>query len=255
MARIMTRLALCSVLSAAAVVGICGCGEDRPAAPAAAPATTQTAPAAPASQPAASAGIEKMTPLKLDLPRPMFIGTPKNLRSGNMPPKDAPKDDPIRIPAGVANVARDKDVTAGTDEIIIGELEYVTDGDKEAGDGQFVELAPGTQWVQIDLGAAHDVFAIAIWHDHSSARVYRDVVVQLSSDAYFIDKTTVFNNDHDNSSNLGRGKDYEYVETNQGRAIGVAGVKARYVRIYSNGSTAGGENAYTEVEVFARPVK
>ena len=49
--------------------------------------------------------------------------------------------------------------------------------------------------------------------------------------------------------------DYEYVETYQGKQIAVAGVKARYVRLYSGGNTAGRENVYTEVEVYGRPAK
>ena len=83
----------------------------------------------------------------------------------------------------------------------------VTDGEKSGGDGYFVELGPGAQWVQIDLGASHPLSAILAWHYHSQARVYRDVIVQVSDDpAFKTGVTTVFNNDHDNSSKLGAGQ-------------------------------------------------
>jgi hypothetical protein len=35
----------------------------------------------------------------------------------------------------------------------------ITDGDKTQADGNYVELGPGVQWVNIDLGAEHEVYA------------------------------------------------------------------------------------------------
>ncbi|MCA9245144.1 MAG: hypothetical protein KDA32_14390, partial [Phycisphaerales bacterium] len=69
------------------------------------------------------------------------------------------------------------------------------------------------------------------------------------------DVTTVYNNDHDNSSGMGVGTDKEYWETFEGRLIDGKGAKGRYVRLYSNGSTEDDQNHYTEVEVFATPAK
>jgi len=87
----------------------------------------------------------------------------------------------------------------------------VTDGEKEATEGSYVELGPGVQWVQIDLGSPHELHAIVVWHFHTSARVYRDVIVQVADDADFIGNVrTLFNNDHDNSAGLGVGPDLEY---------------------------------------------
>ena len=191
--------------------------------------------------------------LKLELPHPMFNGTPKNINSLNLE-KAGTKRDPIMVPADVTNVALNKPVTSSDKAPIIGELEQVTDGDKEGADGSFVELGPDPQWVQIDLGAEHEIFAIAMWHYHSQARVYHDVVVQTADDADFIDNVqTVFNNDHDNTSGLGVGKDKEYIETNEGRPMDAKGVKGRYVRLYSKGSTSNDMNHYIEVEVYGRP--
>jgi hypothetical protein len=82
------------------------------------------------------------------------------------------------------------------------------------------------------------------------------VVVQVSDDAEFKkDVKTVFNNDQDNSSALGAGKDLEYFETQYGKRIDAKGVKGRYVRFYTKGSTESALNEYTELEVYGRPAK
>ena len=60
------------------------------------------------------------------------------------------------------------------------------------------------------------------------------------------------NKEHDNSSGLGVGKDKEYIECYEGRAIEVDGVCARYLRFYSNGCTETPVNRYTEIEVYGR---
>ncbi|MBT7165226.1 MAG: hypothetical protein HN904_20775, partial [Victivallales bacterium] len=66
---------------------------------------------------------------------------------------------------------------------------------------------------------------------------------------------TVFNNDHDNSSGLGIGRDKEYIETFEGRLVAIPGKKARYVRLYTNGNTTDDMNDCVEVEVFGQPGK
>jgi len=119
-----------------------------------------------------------------------------------------------------------------------------------------VELGPGLQWVQIDLGGSASLQAILIWHYHSQARVYRDVIVQVSDGKDFVSGvTTVFNNDHDNSSGLGAGRDKEYIEVAEGRLVDPKGVKGRYVRLYSGGNTSNDMNHYVEVEVYGLPAK
>ncbi|MDQ8188650.1 hypothetical protein QEH53_23920, partial [Pelagicoccus sp. SDUM812002] len=122
---------------------------------------------------------------------------------------------------------------------IIGELELVTDGDKESEEGYFVELAQGPQWVRIDLEEEATIYGLGLWHFHTQKRAYVDVVVQLSSDESFESGvTTVFNTDHDNSLGFGAGKDMAYVETNKGKLVGAKETKARYVRLYSDGNTS-----------------
>jgi hypothetical protein len=197
------------------------------------------------------------TTLKIKLPRPMFTGTPRNIRTANLePPRKEQKRAPFPVPAGTVLLSGDKEVSGSDEEPVIGDLEQLTDGDKEGVEGSYVELGPGKQYVQIDLEQEAKLYAIVIWHYHSQARVYHDVVVQTAADPDFVlNVKTVFNNDHDNSSGLGVGKDYEYIETYEGRLIPVQGVKARYVRLYSNGNTSDDMNHYTEVEVYGVPLK
>ncbi len=193
-------------------------------------------------------------PLKLDLPKAMFVGTPKTIKSANLEPaRNGKPRPPVMVPAGVENVAEDMPITSSDMYPIIGDLELLTDADKEGADGSYVELGPSKQWVQIDLEEEREIFAIVVWHFHSQARVYRDVVVQVADDEDFITNVrTVFNNDHDNSAGLGIGTDKEYIETNKGRPFAVKGEKAQFVRLYSDGSTSSEMNHYIEVEVFGK---
>jgi hypothetical protein len=194
--------------------------------------------------------------LKILLPKPMFVGTPKNIRTPNLEPITGRPRGPFLVPVGTVLLSAGKPVTSSDKEPVIGELSYVTDGKKSGEDGYYVELGPGLQWVQVDLGKSQTLEAIVVWHYHSQARVYRDVVVQVSDDKDFVSGvTTLFNNDHDNTSGLGIGKDKEYIETYEGKLIDAKGTKARYVRLYSAGNTSNDMNHYVEVEVYGLPAK
>ncbi len=194
--------------------------------------------------------------LKLQLPKPMFIGTPRNIKSPNLEVITGKPRGPFFVPKGTALISLKKSVTSSDMQPVIGELAFVTDGEKSGEDGYFVELGPGKQWVQIDLKAEFNLNAILVWHYHSQARVYRDVVVQVAEDKDFIKGVaTIFSNDHDNTSGLGIGKDKEYIETNEGRLIDPRGIKARYIRLYSGGNTSNDMNHYVEVEVYGTPTK
>ncbi|MGZ5555184.1 MAG: discoidin domain-containing protein, partial [Candidatus Aminicenantales bacterium] len=200
--------------------------------------------------PAALAQDQGKEVLKIQLPKPMFVGTPKNIRTPNLETVTGRPRGPFMVPAGTVLLSAGKPVTSSDKEPVIGEVSYVTDGKKSGEDGYYVELGPMLQWVQIDLGKSQELTAIVAWHYHSQARVYRDVIVQVSDDKDFIGGvTTIFNNDHDNSSGLGAGKDKEYIETFDGRLFDPKGVKARYVRLYSGGNTSNDMNHYVEVEV------
>jgi len=206
---------------------------------------------------AASSYAAELVDMDVTLPKPVFEGTPVPV--GGLPHLEKPLGHPrppFKVPAGTKNVALKMDVTSSDDLPIIGELEYVTDGDREASDGSYVELGPDLQWVQIDLKKKHAIHAMLLWHFHSNPRVYHDVIIHVSDDAEFLDGVkTVFNNDHDNSSGKGVGTDKAYIETNEGKLVDTKGVVGRFVRLYSRGNTANEMNHYVEVEVHGIPAE
>ena len=203
---------------------------------------------------AVAALAQDKVPLKTQLPRPLFVGTPVPLNVPNLEIPAKGKRPDFLVPAGTINLARNKKVTASDNSPIVGTLDMITDGDKDGNEGSWVELGPGKQWVQIDLAKNANVYAVLIWHFHSQARVYRDVVVQVSDDPTFRSGvTTIFNSDIHNELGQGAGKDLNYIETYQGKLIDAKGVKGRYVRLYSNGNTANKLNDYIEVEVWGKP--
>jgi hypothetical protein len=198
------------------------------------------------------AGDERV-PLKLELPRPQFIGTPIHLKSSNLEPLRKGPRPPLMVPPGLANLALNRPVSSSDKEPIIGELSQATDGDKVGQAGSYVEIGPGPQFFQVDLGKPCTLYAIVIWHFHTQARVYHDVIVQIADDADFKRNVrTLYNNDMDNSSKLGVGKDKEYIDSHEGRLIEVKGAVARYVRCYSNGNTESELNHCAEIEVYGK---
>ena len=204
---------------------------------------------------ASAAFAQNEVVLKTQLPKPLFVGTPVPLNVPNLEPPTKGKRPDFMVPAGTINLARNKKVTSSDDNPDTGTLDMIVDGDKDGSEGSWVELGPGKQWVQIDLAKESNIFAVLIWHFHSQARVYRDVVAQVSDDATFNSGvTTIFNSDFHNDLGLGAGKDLSYIETYQGKLIDAKGVKGRYVRLYSNGNTANKLNHYIEVEVWGKPV-
>jgi hypothetical protein len=227
------------------------------------PAKEASKPAAPAPAPAPTAAATssgaKMVELSIELPKPMFVGTPQDIKVENLEkPLGHPRPNML-VPEGTVNLAKGKSVKSSDEMPIIGEISYITDGDKEAADGSYVELGPLVQHITVDLGKPAELYAIVMWHYHKQPRVYTDVVVQLSNDPDFIkDVKTVFNNDLDNSAGLGVGTDKHYIETSEGKLIDLisqGSPKARYVRLYSNGNTSNDLNHYIEVEVYGKPVE
>ncbi|MHC4362150.1 MAG: hypothetical protein ACYSTZ_04930, partial [Planctomycetota bacterium] len=197
-----------------------------------------------------------LVPIDIQLPRQMYEGTKENIRVPNLEPLPKKRRAPFYAPAGTRNVALGRPVASTEREPVWGELAMITDGDKEATDGSYVDLGLFLQSVTIDLGDQYDVYAILFWHYHKQPRVYFDVVVQVADDPDFITNVrTLFNNDIDNSSGLGIGRDMHYVETHEGKLIDAKGMQARYVRLYSNGNYSNDMNHYIEVEVFGKPAK
>lgn len=206
---------------------------------------------------AQTAVAQDKVPLKLSLPAPAFKGTPKDIQTNSYtePYPEKPRP-PFMVPAGLKNVAAGAKITTSDKNATAEALAKLNDGDKEASEQSIIYLRKGTQWAQFDLGSPQEVFAILIWHAHNSAKVYHDVIVQVSDDQDFIQNVkTVFNNDQDNTSGLGVGTDREFFETHEGKLIDAKGVKGRFVRFYSKGSTESALNEYTEIEIYGRPAQ
>jgi len=198
---------------------------------------------------------EELVPLKPVLPQPAFVGTPKDLPAGAQ--VDSGKlAKPLLIPKDAVNIAPKATLTTSDPKASARNLPKITDGDKEARDSSVVLLRKGPQYVQFDFGSPFELYAIVIWHAHDTPKVYHSVVVQLADDADFTKNVrTLFNNDKDNAVGRGVGTDREYFETNEGKTVDAKGEKARFVRLYSKGSTDSSLNEYTEVEIYGRPPK
>jgi hypothetical protein len=176
---------------------------------------------------------------------------PPNLR------KEVKRPD-FMVPKGCKNLALFKPVTCSDDETVIGDLDQLTDGLKKSGSFHYVELGPGLRWVQVDLGKVCPIQAVAVWHFYKNAVIYNDVIVQVADDAAFKKNVrTLFNNDHDNSSRLGKGRDTSYytrwwAEIIDARGKAFEGTSARYVRIYTGDGLEGEPTRFVEVAVFGK---
>jgi hypothetical protein len=167
---------------------------------------------------------------------------------------------PFMVPrGGTVNLALHKLVTALEPPVIEESLSLITDGVKKSLTHHCADLGPGRQWVQVDLGAEHTIYAVVLWHFYKSPVIYSDVIVQVSNDAAFErDVVTLFNNDHDNSSGLGRGKHTAYIarwwgEIADARGPQHEGTRCRYVRVWGNGGTGEGHTSFAEIAVYGRP--
>ena len=198
-----------------------------------------------------------MAVLKIELPEPSFSGTPldfdlidvEHFEFSYKPraPFYAPKDAQL--------LSRKKPLTCSDPKVAAALLKKVTDGNKSFEEPNVVALAAGKQYIQLDLQDRYALDAILVWRFHEYERVYHDIIAQVSDDPKFPkEKTkTLFNNDYDNSSGMGVGKDKEFMELAEGRMIDPKGVEGRYLRLYSNGNTTDDMNTYIEIEVFGRP--
>ncbi len=199
----------------------------------------------------------EQAPLDIKLPIPAFMGTPTDIPESEHieKPSDKPRP-PFMAPKGTRNLAQGKKVTLSDSNPINGAAELVTDGVKEAGDENVLEMRRRLQWAQIDLEKPARIYAVLIWHAHDTPQIAHDVIVQVADDPDFTQNVqTIYNNDYDNSAGLGVGKDKEYFESYEGRLMDAKGVTGRYLRSYSQGSTYTALNRYTEIEVYGLPVE
>jgi hypothetical protein len=106
--------------------------------------------------------------------------------------KLAEKPPLVLVPPDVTNVARGKAVTVTEAMLVLGELEYITDGDKRP--QYFVEFEPKTvpQHVTIDLGREYEIHAVVWRHSYYRPAVYWDVLVQMGRDPNLEDAVALF---------------------------------------------------------------
>ncbi len=214
-----------------------------------------------------SGEVREMVEFRIEHPPPLAKSWPHNVpKDVRLEPGVQPVNS-IRTPQGTVNLASGRPLSTSGDEPIIGELSFITDGRKDRGQESAVKLAPGKQWIQINLGRRCEIFGVAIWRHPGvyASPIYRDVIIQLADDSEFTKNVqTVFNNDHDNSLGFGAGTDFEYYEDSWGKVVECASVKdegrfCRHVRVWSNGRIIpprpwSGENQYVEVEVYGLPL-
>src|SRR5258707_10437465 len=140
--------------------------------------------AEPPKAPPAATPSGDQVPLDLKLPAPAFKGTPKDVPvSSYTEPYDPDKKrPPMMVPAGLKNLAADKQtkITCSDKNAAADTLAKINDGDKEASEQSIIYLRKGTQWIQMDFGSPQEIFATVIWHAHNAAKVYHDIIVQIA---------------------------------------------------------------------------
>ncbi len=185
-------------------------------------------------------------------------GISKGLKPPHLRKETKVQRSPFMVVQGLKNIALYKPVTSSDTEPIIGDLDQVNDGLKKSNEFDYVELGPGLQWIRIDLKGICEIHAVVIWHFYKNAVIYNDVIVQVADDAGFKKKKrTLFNNDHDNSSGVGRGRDKAFYSRWWGEIVDARGknnkgTRARYVRVYTADGMEREHPRFVEIAVFGK---
>ncbi len=179
--------------------------------------------------------------------------TPPHLR------KETGKKRPaFMVVRGLKNLALYKPVSSKEEETVIGDIDQINDGIKKSDEFNYVEFGPSIGWVEIDLKEKYAVHAIVIWHYYRNAVIYNDVIVQVADDAAFSRKVmTLFNNDHDNSAGLGKGRDKAFYSRWWGEIVDARGrdhkgVRARFVRVYTGTGMEEEPPRFVEINVYGK---
>lgn len=184
-------------------------------------------------------------------------------------------EDGVKIPDPPSiNVALNKRVTASSDPNAANPLSRITDGDVSSA-AKFSDPCKdpgGNCYIQIDLEAEYNIYNVELFRYWADSRKYYNTVVMLSNDVNFASGNTrvIWNANNEKAGRGGQaltggiwsnvpvgGNDSLYTETSKGKKFYVndedhaEGYKARYVRIYNNGSTSNASNHFVEVRVNA----
>ena len=149
-----------------------------------------------------------------------------------------------------------------------GAMSLAVDGDHSStAAGKYAEFGTDGQdkssYMEIDLGETYSLNELNLWRYWSGGkRQYKNTLLVVSQDAQFgrddkdpSDDVIVFNGDVENKHGFGKGSEPAYNESADGKTFSApAGTKARYVRLYMNGSEDNGHKGTTnhvvELEVL-----
>lgn len=141
-------------------------------------------------------------------------------------------------------------------------MSMAVDGIKNDTDNNYGEFGsdgkPGkSAYMQVDLGRECEITDIHMWRYWKDSRKYNNTLVVTSVDDMFSiddeDDVVVFNADEANECGYGKGEEKDYAESAKGKNFDVTpGTRARYVRVYMNGSDQGNTNHVVELEVMGR---
>ena len=132
-------------------------------------------------------------------------------------------------------------------DVTLGNADVATNGDTWANSGssssrEFANATSGLHYAQVDLGAAHPVDKVIVWHYAADGRTYHGTKVQVSADGTNWD--TMFSSNSTPPS--------EYPETAAGKTITFSSRQVRYVRDWLNGSTSNAYNHWVEIEAWGK---
>lgn len=123
------------------------------------------------------------------------------------------------------NVSQGKSAPVGVVDGVITATPYYT-------------IGAGLQSITVDMGASYGVSKITLWHYFADNRIFNNTKTEVSADG--VNWTTVYD-----SSISGT-----YVETADGKTITFPARNIRYIRDWSNGSSADSNNHWIEVKAF-----
>ena len=141
-------------------------------------------------------------------------------------------------------------------------MSMAVDGVKNDTDNNYGEFGSDNKpdksaYMQVDLGSEYELTGIHMWRYWKDSRKYNNTLVVTSVDGTFSkddeDDVVVFNADEANECGYGKGEEKDYAETAEGKNFPVMpGTRARYVRVYMNGSDHGKTNHVVELEVMGK---
>ena len=131
------------------------------------------------------------------------------------------------------NLALGKSVTGTT---TVTNAAFITNGSITSAD--YAYESSGLEYAQVDLGAVYWLDMVKVWHYWADLRTYYATKTQVSSDG--INWVTIFD-----SAITGT-----YVETSYGITHRFIAQPVRYIRDYTNGSTANAGNHWVEIQGY-----